>query len=58
MAPAERASSSLPGETSTATTGPAPAILAAWSTARPTPPTPKTATDSPLRSPVAWCTAP
>ncbi len=58
VAPAARASSSFSGETSTATICPAPAIRADWRTARPTPPTPKTATDSPSRTRALWWTAP
>ena len=50
VAPAARASSSFSGETSTAMIVDAPAIRAAWRAARPTPPTPKTATVSPART--------
>ncbi|MBW8704536.1 hypothetical protein MBT84_33550 [Streptomyces sp. MBT84] len=48
----------LRGDTSTATIRSAPAIRADCSAARPTPPTPKTATVSPGRTFAAWCTAP
>ncbi len=48
----------LPGETSTAMTREAPAMRADWSVARPTPPTPNTATVSPGRTRAAWWTAP
>ncbi len=58
VAPWRRASSSFSGLTSTAMIGPAPAIRAAWSTARPTPPRPSTTTDSPARTRAALWTAP
>ncbi len=58
VAPCRRASSSFSGETSTAMIGAAPAIRSDCSSARPTPPRPKTTADSPVRSRAALWTAP
>ncbi len=58
MAPAARASSSFAGETSTAMIRDAPAMRADWRVARPTPPTPNTATVSPSRTRAEWWTVP
>ncbi len=58
VAPSERATSSLAGDTSTATMGAAPAATAARMADRPTPPQPSTATRSPGRTPAVFHTAP